>query len=173
MRLSYESWDSIFDNNECTDLDSLFISFLKNYLRIFSTSFPNNRITKKSTNNTWITTGIKISCNHKKYLHLLTRNNDDPNLKNYYCLLTNSHLITFMTLAGLQRVTCIKTCYCKKPCYCRLFLTFYWQLVHTCILMYWHVLYPVGYNPFWIYWTQIKLKLKLHVRDIFSLIVCV
>jgi hypothetical protein len=82
MRLSYESWDSIFDNNECTDVGSLFNSFLNNYLRIFSTSFPNKRITKKSTNNTWITTSIKISCNHKKYLYLLTRNNDDPNFKN-------------------------------------------------------------------------------------------
>jgi hypothetical protein len=88
MRLSYESCDSIFDNNDCTDVDSLFNSFLNNYLRLFTTSFPNKRITKKSTNNTWITTGINISCNHKRYLYLLTRNIDDPNLKNYckrYC----------------------------------------------------------------------------------------
>jgi hypothetical protein len=83
MRLSCESCDSIFDNNVCTDVDSLFNSFLNNYLRIFTTSFPNKRITKKSTNNTWITTGIKISCNHKRYLYLLTRSTDDPNLKNH------------------------------------------------------------------------------------------
>jgi len=66
MRLSYESWDSIFDNNKYTDVDSLFNSFHNTYLRIFYTSFPNKRITKKSTNHTWITTGIKISCKHKK-----------------------------------------------------------------------------------------------------------
>jgi len=83
-RLSYASWNSIFNNNEYTDVDSLFNSFHNPYLRIFFTSFPSKRITKKSINNTWITTGIKISCNHKKYLYLLTRNNDDPNLKNYY-----------------------------------------------------------------------------------------
>ena len=46
-RLSYESWDSIFDNNEYTDVDSLFNSFHNNYLRLFFTSFPNKRITKK------------------------------------------------------------------------------------------------------------------------------
>ena len=77
----YESWNSIFNNNEYTDVDSLFNSFRNTYLRIFFTSFPNKRITEKSINNNWITTGIKISCNHKQYLYLLTKNNDDPNLK--------------------------------------------------------------------------------------------
>jgi len=66
------------------DVDSLFNSFHNTYLRIFYTSFPNKRITKKSTNHTWITTGIKISCKQKKYLYLLTRNNKDANIKNYY-----------------------------------------------------------------------------------------
>jgi hypothetical protein len=84
MRLSYESWDNIFDNNKYTDVDSLFNSFHNTYLRIFYTSFPSKKITKKSTNLTWITTGIKISCKHKKYLYLLTRNNEDANIKNYY-----------------------------------------------------------------------------------------
>ena len=84
IRLSYESWDRIFDNNKCRDVDSLFNSFQNTYLRIFYTSFPNKKITKESTNNTWITTGIKISCMHKEYLYLINRNNDDPNLKKYY-----------------------------------------------------------------------------------------
>ena len=83
-RLSYETWDNIFDNNEYTDVNSLFNSFHNSYLRIFFTSFPIKRITKKSTNNTWITTSIKISCNHTKDLYLITMNNDDPSLKNYY-----------------------------------------------------------------------------------------
>jgi hypothetical protein len=39
IRLSYESWDSIFGNNSM-DVDSLFNLFLNNYLRIFYTSFP-------------------------------------------------------------------------------------------------------------------------------------
>jgi len=84
IRLSYESWNNIFDNNESTDVDTLFNLFLNNYLRIFHTSFLKKRLTKETTNNTWITTGIKISCNHKKYLYLLTKNNDDSNLKNCY-----------------------------------------------------------------------------------------
>jgi len=84
IRLSYESWYSIFDNNRYTNVDSLFNSFQNTYLRIFYTSFPNKKITKGSTNNTWITTGIKLSCMHKEYLYLINRNNDDPNLKKYY-----------------------------------------------------------------------------------------
>jgi len=44
----------------------------------------NKKITKGSTNNTWITIGIKVSCMHKEYLYLINRNNDDPNLKKYY-----------------------------------------------------------------------------------------
>ena len=65
-RLSYECWNSIFNNNEYTDVDSLFNSFHNTYLRIFFTSFPNKRITEKSNNNNWISTGIKICCNHKQ-----------------------------------------------------------------------------------------------------------
>jgi hypothetical protein len=72
IRLSYESWNNIFDNNECMDVVTLFNLFLNNYLRIFHTSFPKKRLIQESTNNTCITTGIKISCNHKKYLYLLT-----------------------------------------------------------------------------------------------------
>jgi hypothetical protein len=84
LRLSYESWKSIFDKNENTDVDSLFNSFLNCYLKIFYTSFPTKKITKKSNNNSWITTGIRISFNQKEYLYLLTRDSDDPNLKKYY-----------------------------------------------------------------------------------------
>jgi len=31
----------------------------------------------------WITAGIKISCNHKRELYLLSRESNDSNLKNY------------------------------------------------------------------------------------------
>jgi len=65
-------------------LDSLFNSFLKNYLRIFCSSFPPRKITERSINNSWITPGIKISCRCKKCLYLLTRDSDDTNLKNCY-----------------------------------------------------------------------------------------
>jgi hypothetical protein len=34
IRLSYESWDSIFSNSDNVDVDSLFNIFLNNYLRV-------------------------------------------------------------------------------------------------------------------------------------------
>jgi hypothetical protein len=80
-RLSYESWDNIFSYNGNMDVDSLFNSFLNDYLRIFYTSFPSHKSVKRSNNNSWITPGIRISCRRKKCLYLLTRDSDDINLK--------------------------------------------------------------------------------------------
>ena len=83
-RLSYESWDNIFCYNGNMDVDTLFNSILNNYLRIFCTSFPPQKITERSINNSWITPGLRISCRSKKCLYLLTRDSDDTNLKNDY-----------------------------------------------------------------------------------------
>jgi hypothetical protein len=47
IRLSYESWDSIFSNNDKMDVDSLFNIFLNNYLRIVNTSFPLRKIIER------------------------------------------------------------------------------------------------------------------------------
>jgi hypothetical protein len=44
IRLSYESWGSIFGNNNSMDVEALFNTFLNNYLRIFYTSFPLQKI---------------------------------------------------------------------------------------------------------------------------------
>jgi hypothetical protein len=68
IRLSYESWNSIFGNNDNMDVDSFFNLFLNNYLTIFYTSFPPQKIIERCNNNAWITTGTKISCNSKKDL---------------------------------------------------------------------------------------------------------
>jgi hypothetical protein len=46
IRLRYESWGSIFSNNDNMDVDSLFNIFLNNYLRIVYTSFPLRKIIK-------------------------------------------------------------------------------------------------------------------------------
>ena len=83
-RLSYESWDSIFSSNRNMDIDSLFNLFLNNYLRIFYTSFPYHKVAKNSSNNSWITTGIRTSCRRKRCLYLLTRDSKDTSLKNHY-----------------------------------------------------------------------------------------
>jgi hypothetical protein len=82
--MNYESWDSIFDNNNM-DIDSLLNLFQNNYLRIFYTSLPLHKtIQRGNRNKSWITTGIKISCNHNKDVYLLSRDNNDINLKGYY-----------------------------------------------------------------------------------------
>jgi hypothetical protein len=40
--------------------------------------------TSEDNHNSWITPGIKISCKHKRFLYLCTRNSDDISLKKYY-----------------------------------------------------------------------------------------
>lgn len=60
ISLSYETWDDIFVLNNNPDADTLFNSFLNTYLRIFHNHFSQHKSIK--TNNTWITSGIKISC---------------------------------------------------------------------------------------------------------------
>jgi hypothetical protein len=49
IRLSYESWDSIFSNNDNMDVDSLFNIFLNSYLRTVYTSFPFRKIIERGT----------------------------------------------------------------------------------------------------------------------------
>ena len=83
-KLSYESWESVFSQNENTNVDILFNSFLNNYLRSFCASFLPRKISKRSNNNSWITPGIRTSCKRKRFLYLLTKNSDDTILKNYY-----------------------------------------------------------------------------------------
>jgi hypothetical protein len=57
-KLSYESWESVFSHNENTNVDTLFNSFLNDYLRLFYASFPPRKIAVRSSNNSWITPGI-------------------------------------------------------------------------------------------------------------------
>ena len=83
-KLSYESWDSIFSCDGTIDTDTLFNLFHNNYLRIFYTNFPSHKIIDRSNNNSWLTRGIRISCNRKRCLYLLTKDSDDIILKNYY-----------------------------------------------------------------------------------------
>jgi len=66
IRLSFESWDCVFGNNDNIDVDLLFSAFLDHYLRIFYTSFPLQKMIERHDNKSWITAGIKISCNWKR-----------------------------------------------------------------------------------------------------------
>ena len=84
ISLSYETWDCIFSLNNNPDVDTLFNSFLNYYLRIFHNHFPQRKFLKRNNHNSWITPSIKISCKHKRFLYLCTRNRDDISLKKYY-----------------------------------------------------------------------------------------
>ena len=73
-RLSYESWDSIFGYSGNVDIDNiLFNLFLNNYLRIFCASFPPCKTNERSNNNSFLTSGIRISYRCKRCLYLLTK----------------------------------------------------------------------------------------------------
>jgi hypothetical protein len=80
-KLSNESWEGTFSND---DVNLMFNSFLNTYLNIFYSSFPPVRVICKNNNKTWITLGIKTSCKRKRELFVLTRNSNDPILKQYY-----------------------------------------------------------------------------------------
>jgi hypothetical protein len=81
LNLSYESWDVIFTEE---NVDSLFNSFLNTYLKIFHHSFSLKKVYHSQHNKAWITTGIKISSQHKRDLYLLCRSTNNPKLKSHY-----------------------------------------------------------------------------------------
>jgi hypothetical protein len=84
IQLSYETWDAVFSD---VDIDTIFNSFLNTYLRILYSSFPLKKVKKKTTTkNTWMTSGIKTSCKHKRELYLICRDSNDPKLKCQYKL---------------------------------------------------------------------------------------
>jgi hypothetical protein len=64
-KLSYENWESVFNNS---DINTCFNQFLDIFLRYFYASFPLSR-RKKYKPNSWITAGIIISCRKKRVLY--------------------------------------------------------------------------------------------------------
>jgi hypothetical protein len=79
--LSYESWDNIFVDN---DVDTLLNTFINTYSRTFYCSFPLKKLQSKHSNKDWITTGVKISCLHKREFYLNNRNITIPKLRSHY-----------------------------------------------------------------------------------------
>jgi hypothetical protein len=82
IKLSYETWDNVFDNK---DANFIYNSFLLTYLRVFYSSFPLRKLNTKCKSNAWITTG-RTSCKLKRELYLVCKNSNDPLLKNHYKL---------------------------------------------------------------------------------------
>jgi len=82
--LRYETWDCVFGLKNNPDVDTLFNSFLNNYLRIFHNHFPQHKFIKKHNHTLWMTLGIRTSCKHKRLLYLYTRSSNDTSLKRHY-----------------------------------------------------------------------------------------
>jgi Notch-like protein len=81
LNLSYETWEEIFIDDE---VDKIFNSFLNTYLRVFNKSFPVKKSYHNYNNKAWLTVGIRISCQHKRNLHIFCRNVKSPILNAYY-----------------------------------------------------------------------------------------
>jgi hypothetical protein len=56
LKLSYETWDSVFEGN---NVNIIFNSFLNIFLQHYYSSFPMIKDNKLSNHNSWITSGIR------------------------------------------------------------------------------------------------------------------
>ena len=85
--LNYETWGCVFGLKNNPDVDTLFNSFLNNYLRIFHNHLPQRKFIKRHNHTPWMTLGIRTSCKHKRLLYLYTRSSNDTSLKKHkqYC----------------------------------------------------------------------------------------
>ncbi|MDR0751762.1 MAG: hypothetical protein LBF12_04160, partial [Christensenellaceae bacterium] len=83
MQLSYESWESILEEN---DVNKSFNLFLNTFLRIYYFNFPLLQTKCRPENKLWITSGIIKSCKHKREIYKELRNNNKNNtmLRIYY-----------------------------------------------------------------------------------------
>jgi len=57
---------------------------LDTFLKTVIASFPVKKAPLKRDNKNLLTTGIRTSCNNKRRLHLLCKDNKDLKLKKYY-----------------------------------------------------------------------------------------
>lgn len=77
--LSCETWESIFNSD---DANKIFTNFLNTYLRIFCSNFPLRNHKISENDNSWITTGTRISCKCKRILHTVCKNSNNSSIKN-------------------------------------------------------------------------------------------
>jgi hypothetical protein len=79
--LKNKSWDNIINN---TDVKENFNLFLNTFLITFESCLTMQYVTNNVSNNHWITTGIKVSCKHKKYLYIMNKTTNCSKIKVYY-----------------------------------------------------------------------------------------
>jgi hypothetical protein len=75
-----EIWEEIYQEH---DINETYNAFLKMYLTIFEASFPVTYYDNYKDND-WITKAIRISCQRKRSLYLLSGNCMDLKLIMYY-----------------------------------------------------------------------------------------
>jgi hypothetical protein len=80
MKLNYENWESVFNNN---DINTSFNQFLNILLRYFYELFSKTA-RHKYKHKSWITTSIKISCKNKRILYDEVKKCKNPTLYTYY-----------------------------------------------------------------------------------------
>jgi hypothetical protein len=73
-----------------------FNNCLNKFLRIFYSSFPLEKFQYSHKQKLWLTSGIKVSCTHKRKLHLVSRSSNDTNVKEIfkkYCRILTSAIM--------------------------------------------------------------------------------
>jgi len=79
-QLSQESWEDVF---AAEDVNSSFNKFLATFLTIFEANFPYKHLSNDRDRG-WISQGIRKSCQRKRSLYIISKNNDNLNIKVYY-----------------------------------------------------------------------------------------
>jgi hypothetical protein len=80
-----------------TTANMVFNKFHNIFLSIFYTCFPFVKSLHSFRSKPWLTRGIKTSCANKRKLYLFYRNNNDPDIKEYfkkYCRILNNAITT-------------------------------------------------------------------------------
>ena len=79
-QLLQESWNDVFSTN---DVNNSFNKFLNIILTIYEASFPYKYLSKDQDKG-WITQGIRKSCQRKRSLYNISKNNDNLMIRLYY-----------------------------------------------------------------------------------------
>ena len=81
LKLSHETWTSVFEGD---DVNTAFNTFLNIFLRYYYSSFPMIKVNKLLKRNAWITNGIRTSCHQKREMYMELKTNNNPLLKKNY-----------------------------------------------------------------------------------------
>jgi hypothetical protein len=94
FNLSFLIWSDVFEG---FDVNIIFNSFLNTFLHYVYANFPTTSAKSYNTRkNMWITPNIKDKCNMKRYLYQISRNSNNPKIRDLFKLYSKSlaHLIS-------------------------------------------------------------------------------